>query len=309
MRLFQIVMLAFVFASFGLAQPTYAQQHDETEALTTIQLEQKDFISRFSGALPYDASAILPSRSTQKQRAIAADYLVSTLGKIGLPVQRHYYQHPNMHFLLDLVMPPYKGQNIVSHIPATIPSDQYIVIGAHYDSVRNSPGANDNASGVGVVLSVGQALTELEDRKVHFLIVFFDHEEDDSAGSKAYVRKLLKDKIKVHSMHNIDMIGWDGDSDRTIEIDLPTDKMEDIYRTAAQARNVKITRVSYNSADHLSFRNAGIDAICISEEYSSGDSTPHYHKSTDTIDAVDFEYLASTTLVLIDVMTSLARQP
>ena len=121
----------------------------------------------------------------------------------------------------------------------------------------NSPGANDNASGVAVALSIGKALMKLEDRKIHFLIVFFDHEEDGSSGSKAYVRKLIKDKTKVHSMHNIDMIGWDGDNDRAMEIDLPTDKMENIYRTAAHARNVEITRVSYNSADHLSFRNAG----------------------------------------------------
>jgi len=304
-------MLALALVSFGLTVPTYAQQHNDNGAKirSNLEREQKDFISHFTGYLSNDSSVILPSRSTQKQRAIAADYLVKKLEQMGLPAKRHAYQHPNMHFLLDLIMPPYRGQNIVSHIPATSSSDQYIVIGAHYDSVSNSPGANDNASGVAVALSIGQALMRLEDRKVHFLIVFFDHEEDGSAGSKAYVRKLLRDKITVHSMHNIDMIGWDGDNDRVIEIDLPTDTMEDIYRTAAQARNVEITRVSYNSADHLSFRNMGIDAVCISEEYGSGDSTPHYHKPTDTIDAVDFEYLASTTLVLIDVMTSLARQP
>jgi Zn-dependent M28 family amino/carboxypeptidase len=302
-------MLAFMLVSFGFAATTYAQEYNEPKILSKLQLEQKYFISSFSGALPYEGNAILSSRSTQKQRAIAADYLVKTLGQMGLPVKRHSYQYPNMHFLLDLVMPPYKGQNIVSHIPATASSDRYIVIGAHYDSVIKSPGANDNASGVAVALSIGQAIMRLKDRNAHFLIVFFDHEEDGSSGSKAYVRKLLRDNIAVHSMHNIDMIGWDSDHDRTMEIDLPTDKMENIYRSAAQARNVEITRVSYNSADHLSFRNAGIDAVCISEEYGSGDSTPHYHKPTDTIDGVDFGYLESTTLVLIDVMTTLARQP
>ena len=277
----------------GLAAPSKAQQHNEVKTFSGLQFNQKEFIAQFTGIVPDDAGTMPPSRSTQKQRSLAANYLVGRLKQMGLPVKRHVYQYPNMHFLLDLVMPPYKGQNIISHIPATTPSDQYIVIGAHYDSVRNSPGANDNASGVAIALSTAQAIMKFDSRNVHFLIVFFDHEEDGSSGSKAYVRKLLEDKIKIHSMHNIDMIGWDGDNDRVIEVDLPTDQMENIYRDAAKTRHVEISRVSYNSADHLSFRNEGIDAVCISEEYGGGDSTPHYHKPTDTIDGVNFEYLAS----------------
>lgn len=309
MKALKILCLTPAVLGFGLNTAAQAQTDNDAHILSTLQTEQKDFISMFSGAAPYDGTAVLPSRATRKQRALAADILVKHLEDSGLPAERHAYHYPNMHFVLDLFMPPFKGQNIVSHIPATSPSDRYIVIGAHYDSVLGSPGADDNASGVAMILSIAQSLMQLEDRNSHFLIVFFDHEEDGSSGSKAYIRKLLKDKISVSSMHNIDMAGWDGDKDRTIEIDLPTDEMEDIYRAAANARNVDITRVTYNSSDHISFRKAGIDAVCISEEYGSGDWTPHYHKPSDTIETVNFEYMASTTLVLIDVMTSLASQP
>ena len=302
-------MLALGLASFGLAESAQARADSEADILLDLQAEQRGFISRFSGALPYNGTKTLLSRGSHKERAIAADILVRELKEMGLPAERHAYGYPNIHFLLDIFMPPLKGQNIISHIPATTPSEDYIVIGAHYDSVLGSPGANDNASGVAISLSIGQALKTLERRDSHFLIVFFDQEEDGSAGSNAFVRKILKDKISISSMHNIDMAGWDSDNDRTIEIDLPTDDMENIYRSAATARNVDITRVTYNSSDHLPFRKAGIDAACISEEYGSGDSTPHHHKPSDTVEAVNFEYMASTTLVLIDVMTALAKQP
>lgn len=119
-----------------------------------------------------------------------------------------------------------QGVNIVSHIPATIASEQYVVLGAHYDSVSGSPGANDNATGVAAVLSIASDLAALETRNVHFLTVLFDQEEDDSPGSKAFAKRLINEGLQIHSMHNIDMIGWDGDRDRTVELDVPTQELE-----------------------------------------------------------------------------------
>lgn len=202
-------------------------------------------------------------------------------------------------------MPPMKGQNIISHIPATTQSSEYIVLGAHYDSVTDSSGADDNASGVAVAISIATKISKLDDRKIHLLVVFFDQEEDGSVGSRAFIRKAKREGMAIRSMHNIDMIGWDDDGDRNFEIDVTTDEMENIYRSAARKREVDVTRVTYNSADHLSFRNAGIEAVCVSEEYTSGDSTPHYHKASDTADTLDFDYMASTTLIMIDVISEL----
>lgn len=297
-------MRVFVILVFAIAvmtpQNSHAQNNPENLSSLDIQVQQKRFIS--------ELIEHTGSRGTKKQRAKAADFLLNELEQAGLPAERHVYEYPNIHFSLDLFVPPYRGQNIVSNIPATRPSDEYIIIGGHYDTVLESPGADDNASGIAILLSLGQALLELKDRDVNFLIVFFDHEEDGSSGSKAYLRTLQKAGISISSMHNIDMIGWDGDNDKTIEVELPTDDMEKIYRNAAKKHGVEITRTTYNSSDHIPFREAGIPAICMSEEYSSGDWTPHYHKPTDTIETLDFEYLASTTLILTDVMTVLAKK-
>jgi len=297
MKLFAILVFAIAMMT---PQNSHAQNKTENLASLDIQVQQKRFIS--------ELIEHTSSRGTKKQRAKAADFLYRELKQAGLPAERHMYEYPNIHVLLDLFVPPYRGNNIVSNIPATRPSDEYIVIGGHYDTVLESPGADDNASGIAILLSLGQALLELENRDVNFLIVFFDHEEDGSSGSKAYLRKLQKAGVSISSMHNIDMIGWDGDNDKTIEVELPTDDIEKVYRDAANKHGVEITRVTYNSSDHIPFREAGITSICISEEYSSGDSTPHYHKVSDTLETLDFEYLASTTLILTEVMTLLANK-
>lgn len=269
-------------------------------------LEQRDFISKFSGATPYDETDALSARSTRVERSIAANIIEKELLRRGLNSERHRYKYPNIHFILDLFVPPMQGRNIVSHIPATKNSEVYVVLGAHFDSVKGSPGANDNATGVAAALSIASILTELETRNVHFLIVFFDQEEDDSPGSKAFARRVINDGLQIHSMHNIDMIGWDGDRDRTVELDVLTKELELIYFAAAKRQDIEVTKVLYNSSDHQSFRDFGVDAVCLSEEVISGDRTPHYHKPSDKIEAVDFELLASITLLMSDVMIELA---
>jgi Zn-dependent M28 family amino/carboxypeptidase len=297
MRLITLVCLAI---SLGANDISYAEENVGRKSAIEIQNQQKVFVSNFIKAVP--------SRGTRKQRRHAAAFLIKELEEAGLPVERHSYEYPNIHFLLDIFVPPFRGQNIILPIAATRPSDKYIVVGAHYDSVLNSPGADDNASGVAILISLAQALSTLEVRDVNFLIVFFDHEEDGSAGSKAYLRDLQKEGKSIISMHNIDMIGWDNDKDKTIDAEFPSNEMEEIYRVAASKRGVEINRVSYNSSDHIPFREAGIETVCLSEEIFNGDTTPHYHKSSDTAETVNFEYMASTTLVVTDVMKKLARR-
>ena len=296
----QLIILLLVTVP-ALGQETVTQAHQ-----AMLISEQQNFITQFSGATPYEEAHTLSARSTRAERGIAADFLEKELLRRGLNVERHRYKRPNIHFLLDLFMPPVEGQNIVSLIPATNNSASYVILGAHFDSVHGSPGANDNATGVAAALSVASILAKLETRNSNFLVVFFDQEEDDSPGSKAFARKVINDGLQVHSMHNIDMIGWDGDGDRTVELDVPTKELERIYSAAAEMRNIEITKVQYNSTDHQSFRDIGIDAVCLSEEVISGDKTPHYHKLTDTIETIDFEFLAANTLLMSDVMIELA---
>jgi len=83
-------------------------------------------------------------------------------------------------------------------------SDQYLVFGAHYDSVEGSTGANDNASGVSILIELAERL--YSQQAVGIEIVFFDREETNDHGSTAYIR--LRGKEHISTMVNLDMCGF-----------------------------------------------------------------------------------------------------
>ena len=96
------------------------------------------------------------------------------------------------------------GEHCVENIVVSYnPSDTRLVIGAHYDSVENSTGANDNASGCSVLLHL---IELLENIKHSIDIVFFDREEYIDHGSEAYLNIVGKENISA--MINLDMCGY-----------------------------------------------------------------------------------------------------
>lgn len=264
-------------------------------------VEQEDFIRRFLEAAP-------EARASAEQRAAAADFLFAELERNGLAAERWAYRQPNIHPVLDILVPPQRGENILAIIPATIESEDYIVIGGHYDSEAGSPGTDDNASGIAAILQVALTVAQREHRSRHVITVFFDQEEEDTTGSAAFVRQLARRGLTVHSMHNIDMAGWDSDGDGAIELDVPDDAWWALYSEAASTWDIPVTRVTYNSTDHVSFRAAGIDAICLSEAFRAGDGSPHLHRATDTAETINHAYLARNTRIVQRVILSLIAE-
>ena len=88
------------------------------------------------------------------------------------------------------------GSNLIAILPGrnwNQPSDRPIVIGAHWDTVPNSPGYNDNGSGVAVVLEIATVLMNakcfVNDHTIIF--VLFDAEETGCLGSLEFIRSFL----------------------------------------------------------------------------------------------------------------------
>ncbi len=238
----------------------------------------------------------LKSRTTDFSRSASAEFLFKQLRSQGLNAKRHRYSTS------------FEGENIYAIIPATVESDEYVVFGAHYDSVKDSPGANDNASGTALVYGVAYKLAKLKSRSRNFIIVFFDQEELGLVGSRAFAQKLKDDGLNIHSVHTVDQMGWDEDGDRAIELELPTPDLEKLYREEAGKLSIIVHKTNVPSTDHTAFREIGFNAIGITEEYKNDDTTPHYHKPTDSYETIDFDYLASTTRLVFNVMTRLAGE-
>ncbi len=95
-----------------------------------------------------------------------------------------------------------EGHNIIVHLGD---SDQKLVIGAHYDVAQGGGGANDNGSGVSILLKFIQDFKASEALSHSIDVVFFDHEETPESGARFYVKN--SDKACITGMFNLDICG------------------------------------------------------------------------------------------------------
>ncbi len=95
-----------------------------------------------------------------------------------------------------------EGHNIIVYLGD---SNEKIVIGAHYDVAQGSGGANDNGSGVSVLLKFIQDFKKVDALSNSIDVVFFDHEETPESGAKYYVSSI--DHAYITGMFNLDICG------------------------------------------------------------------------------------------------------
>jgi hypothetical protein len=262
-----------------------------------IQAYETDLVARLSGEAELLPGVTLSDRATPERRAATRDALASELAALGLDPQIHAYDR--------------EGANVWVPIDATEDTEAVVVFGAHFDSVPGSPGANDNATGVALAMALSRWLSELPCRGVNVIVVFFDQEEIGLVGSDAFAAFLVAQGLDVVAAHTIDQMGWDADGDRTVELERADPGLFRLYDAASSALpvSVPLTATDTGFTDHVSFRAYGFDAIGLTEEFVSGDTTPHYHLPSDTFATVDLEYLHSSTRLVLQTFGDLTAVP
>ena len=87
----------------------------------------------------------------------------------------------------------------------------------------------------------------------------------------------------------LDQLWWDDDADRRMEVELPGPGILAAFEASIAARGlgVELVETSTVGSDHTAFRERGFAAMGITKEYVSGDTTPHYHLSSDTFETVN----------------------
>ena len=258
---------------------------------------QQEVVGRLTGHIPVRDTLRLRTRSDSVSRRRAAEYLRDGLTSLGLEGEFHEY-HGTYVDGDGVVQSEWWGQNVFATLPATSPTDEWVVIGSHYDSVQGSPGAIDNATGVAITLAVAGQLAQLGRLSQNVVVALFDQEERGLLGSGAFAERMASAGDSVRSMHNFEMTGWDGDGDRALDFGTRTSprRVRLAYRLAAREMAPDVTlneMFDVGRSDHRRFANS----LVLSEEFSSGDRTPYYHGPGDTYDTVDFDYLLSTTRV------------
>ena len=136
-------------------------------------------------------------RTSAAGQAKAATYLQQQLAPLGLQVKALTYSYKSATYT-----------NVEATLPGVVP-DRYVFIGAHFDAVSGSPGADDDGSGTVAVLELARALSGCKlNRTVRFL--FFSNEEAGTVGSTQYVQgiKASTPPAQLLGFLNVDSIGW-----------------------------------------------------------------------------------------------------
>lgn len=279
------------------------------------------------------------SKSTPRINLSLLDvtYLRTTLSIITIP--RHYEAEPeNNRKVASFIETEFKSfglstirqgkyDNIVASSLSN-PADAEILIGAHYDSVPRCPGADDNGSAVAGLLGAAKILTYYGNLPITY--VAFNREEDGFLGSLDFVRNYLiprGSKLKV--AHILEMLGYTSKvpGSQSVPEGLPIDlgqygdfigivmndtsnhfaddiiQIAEKYSADLPVKTLQVFQGLENQAthllrsDHSAFWSENISATMWTD--TSEFRNPNYHKPTDTIDTLDYEFLKNVTMLLV----------
>ncbi|NJO39211.1 MAG: M28 family peptidase [Cyanobacteria bacterium RU_5_0] len=224
-------------------------------------------------------------------------------------------------------------QNLLLNLPAYSPMPQSnppILIAAHYDTVPGSPGADDNATGIAVLLELARSFAT-EPARLPIRLVAFDLEESGLLGSKAYVVELQRQHQPLRLMLSLEMLGY---CDRTphsqrypaglnyfypdrgdfIGLIGTWQTIPDLIRLSHQIRKTglpcewlpaghrgKIVPDTRRS-DHAPFWDAGYRAIMVTD--TANLRNPHYHRRSDRLETLDLDFLTGVCRGLIEGIRS-----
>jgi Zn-dependent M28 family amino/carboxypeptidase len=209
-----------------------------------------------------------------------------------------------------------------------------VVVGAHYDSVPGSPGADDNASAVAALIELAGMLAA-ENLPVRF-VAFVNEEEPyfmgPDMGSWVSARRSRERGEPVRAMLSLEMLGYYRDEPRSQRYPpllglLYPDRGDfiafvgdlgarSLVRSAIRAfrKNARFPSQGVAApafvpgvtrSDHWSFRDQGFAAIMVTD--TAYNRNPHYHRASDTPATLDYERLARVTLGLVSVLRDLAQ--
>jgi hypothetical protein len=249
---------------------------------------ESELVSKLSGNEEITTGVTITARESIAERDIVRTFLFDELNSLGLTAQLHTYA---------------TGANVYARLPATEPNPPLIVMGAHFDGIAGTPAAADDGTGTALVVAAARYLSQVAERRAEVIFVLFDEEEVGLIGSQEFAEKLRLDLEDVEAVHVFDMISFDGDADGAAELWSPDPTLQGLYEAEGAVRGIPIRVVEFSSSDHASFIGNNFDTVGVSEEFVSGDHTPHYHTPQDTYDKIDFAYLGSITRLILAVVS------
>ncbi|MEN8206799.1 MAG: M20/M25/M40 family metallo-hydrolase [Pseudomonadota bacterium] len=212
-------------------------------------------------------------------------------------------------------------KNVVAVLPGSDPryAGQSLVVGAHYDHLGRGehngrrqdrgnihPGADDNASGVAVMLELARSLRDTPLPRT-LVFVAFTGEETGKLGSHHYVRHAdAYPADSIIAMLNLDTIGRLGEQPLILFGTGTADEWVHIFHGAGYVTGIPVKTVAddFGSSDQTAFIEAGIPAV----QFFSG-SHEDFHQPGDTAEKLDYDGLTRVARVLNETVRYLGERP
>jgi hypothetical protein len=262
---------------------------------------------------------------TPKKLAEAADFVEKGLARSGRPVRRQTFEVSRQ-----------TCANLEVEIPGKSLKEEIVVVGAHYDSVDDTPGANDNGSGVVALLALAERLGKSTPERTLRFVAFVNEEpphfQNEQMGSWVYAKAAHAKGEKIVAMISLETMGYysdergsqkypflllkafypsrgnfialvsDNGSKKLLQECVAIFRKETSFPSEGATLPTRVPGIGWS--DQWAFWQEGYPGLMVT------DTAPfryaHYHQPTDTPDKVDYERLARVTEGVEKVVQGLA---
>jgi Zn-dependent M28 family amino/carboxypeptidase len=258
---------------------------------------------------------------------MAADYIRATLADAGYEVHLQPYEVAGK-----------ICENVEVDVRGRDKPDDIIVIGAHYDSVQGSPGANDNASGVAATLALARAFAKTTQAQTLRFVLFANEEppffQTEYMGSRVYALRSREHGEKIVLMLSLETIGYYSDEPGSQHLLFPLDLIYpstgNFIAFVSNVENGFLVRQLVGSfrrqaqfpceggalwgllpgvgwSDHWAFWKEGFPAVMVTD--TALFRYPGYHSNSDRPEFVQYERMARVVSGLRAVVAEMANAP
>jgi len=255
----------------------------------------------------------------------AERYIADTLRALGYEVSRQAYEAQGV-----------DSANLEVTISGSAAASEIVLVGAHYDTVPGSPGADDNASGVAAILELARSLREAEPARTIRLVAFVNEEPPfffwGEMGSKVYAKAARARGDDIRVMLSLEMLGCYSDEKGSqgypplLKYFYPTQgdyiafvsnirsrhALRGVFEAFRASSDFPAEKLAAPAlvpgigwSDQLSFWREGYPAAMVTD--TAFHRYRHYHLPTDTPEKLDYARMAQVVEGLAGTLDSLAR--
>ena len=262
----------------------------------------------------------------------AEDLVADELGSCGLQVERRPFQYAGRRF-----------NNVVGMVPGRSPDLSTLLVGAHFDSVAGSPGADDNASGVAVMLEVARLAARARPLRPMEFVGFNLEEQQDAwgefrIGSSRFAAEARAENRPYLGAIVLEMVGYSDERPGSQAVpplvfkrvpragtflaavgDRRSKWLLKRFDKAANRYVPELGVITYTAwwrghlmpltrlSDNASFWDSRYPSLMITD--TAFLRNPHYHRPTDTADTLSLDFMTATARAVLAAVLELGFDP